>query len=115
LDTLDAMTMVLSGRNFSVSGKRSGRITSFSTKNAKRIDSSTCRPQSRSGFFSECACLKAKRNGVSSLKLAWSAGSIGAVKLDASPAVAASSRSPRMRLTVSSSRSCAPVPVPLSV
>ena len=46
---------------------------------------------------------------------ACASGLIGAVKLEPSPARPASSRSPRIRLTVSSWRSCAPGPVPLSV
>jgi hypothetical protein len=79
------------------------------------MERSTLRPQSSSGFSCECACLKAKRFGVAALKAARCASLTSAVKFESSPAAAASARSPRIRLTVLFCRSCAPVPVPLSV
>jgi hypothetical protein len=59
--------------------------------------------------------LKANRLGVAALNAARAPSEIGAVKFESSRACAASARSPRIRLTVLFCRSCAPVPVPLSV
>jgi hypothetical protein len=88
---------------------------SLSTSNANPIERSTFLPQSFSGLACECACLKANRFGVAALKAARWLSEIGAMKFALSSAVAASARSPRVRLTVVFCRSSAPVPVPLSV
>jgi hypothetical protein len=117
LETLEAMTIVLSGGivRWRLPERCASPNRSLSTKKASSIERSTSRPQSCSGFCPEWACFQAKRSGVSALKAARAASDSRAVKLEPAPAASASARTPVIRLTRSFCRSCAPMPVPLSV
>jgi hypothetical protein len=110
-DTLEAITIVL---RLLIFIPRLANF-SFSRSKANSIERRTFLPQSFSGLSWECACLKAKRFGVASLKAARWLAETSATKFASSPAVTTSARSPRSRLTVLVWRLCAPVPVPLSV
>ena len=84
---------------------------------AQKANSTACkvlRPQSRSAFWPECACLKAKRLGVAALNAASSVALRPALKAAPFPAAAAEVRMPSMSGTVSFCRSCGAPPVPLS-
>ena len=125
LDTLEAMTSVLAPV------KRTVRSPlSFSSPycwlmaySASRTAARVWRPQSFSGFWPECACLKAKRWGVAWLKAVSSLGFSPALKATMSlncgtvpkMAVSARWRMPLASGTVSFCRSCGALPVPLSV
>jgi len=71
-------------------------------------------PQSLSGFWPECACLKAKRWGVAVLKAASSLAESPALNAAFLPAAVAVARVPSISGTVSFMRSCGAPPVPLS-
>ncbi len=90
-----------------------------SARSARRTRSGSTaarsRPQSFSGFCSECACLKAKRFGRRGVERRALAAVSRAVKFDSLPARAASVAHAVDEVTVSFCRSCAPLPVPLSV